>query len=411
MSEFFMYIVFKSDTIKTSMKKIFVTSVLCVMSLFVFLSTSAQSSPAFAFKQSVYSVTEGSSVRVTVVAPENLSRTTRVSVRIEADTAKAGSDYISPRNVTLTFYKGGLKEKSILIRAKTDSIQEPMESLNVRSTMIATTATVQITDRGSTASQATQITCPDPYVAIDVKNNGVFKTFKPTLIKRSYSYIPWGPTALFGQGVPSFPGPTGATYGAMRPANDPAVIQTGTIEAYEFTGPAKTWPGTEHNVAFYTAEAMDFPPGTSYEVRKGKASVSDGEIQFAPSPQGSTCGATFAVSIDQCPGIVDSRRDTVRRRCTAYGGEISVAWTTPGAQFGFGGPNDIYNGVRVPSQYPYTSLSDTSCLLETGKKYYLNISAVGLHEILPNTPPENCPLGEGTMGIRMINRSGARISP
>jgi len=381
---------------------------------FVFAQTST---PVFTFKQQEYVVSEGSSVRVIVIAPENLSKTTRVPIRIQSGTAKSGLDFIAPVSTTLTFYKGGLKEKSILIRARVDSMQEQTESFSIRSTGVTGIATVSITDKSGTVahtpSQGQPIVCPDPYVAYTTDADGrEFKTIKPILIKRSYSYIPWGPAAAFGQGVPSFPAGPGGVYGAMRPANDPAVVGTKTIEAYEFTGPSKTWQGKDHDVGYYTAESMDFPPGTPYEVRKGKAPISDGQITIAISPQGSSCGTgqmyTVAMSIDQCPGVIDPRRNIKHgeplkeRRCATIGSESGINWTTPGAQYGIGGRNDIYNGVRVPNPYPFLSFSDLSCLLETGKKYYLNIATV---------PVSDGEITSCNVGIRVVNQSSARITP
>lgn len=389
-------------TITLYMKYVLTFVSLFFVASFVLAQTST---PVFTFKQQEYVVSEGSSVRVTVVAPVNLSKTTRVPVRIQSGTAKSGSDFIAPVSTTLTFYKGGLREKTILIRAKADSVREQTESFSIRSTGVVGIATVSITDKSGTVAQTSpqgqQVVCPAPYVAYATNSEGTqFSVRKPTLIKRPYSYIPWGPAAAFGQGAPSFPAYISATYGSQRPLNDPAVVRTTTVEAYEFVGPSKTWQGGDHDVAYYTAPSATIP----YELRKGKALISDGVVEIAGSPGGSSCGEgsnyTLTISIDQCPGVIDPRRNynynqITERPCTFIGSESGIRWTTPGAQYGINGPND------VPGNRPFFNYSDISCYLETGKTYYLNIATVPT-----GNQEEDC-----NVGIRMVNRSSARITP
>ena len=86
-------------------------------------SQSAQvaSTPSITFKQSSLSVTEGDRLKVVIVAPSNLTTTTRVKVTTKAGTAKAGSDF-TPLTSTVTFYKGGLKEKTVTLITKSDSV-------------------------------------------------------------------------------------------------------------------------------------------------------------------------------------------------------------------------------------------------------------------------------------------------
>lgn len=112
----------------------------------------AQSLPSFTFKQQSLQVTEGQSARITVVAPANLSRTTRVTYSITPQGgATVNKDYRLPSTRTLTFYKGGLKEKSIVIPTITDTITESNEAFTVKLGGSTATVRVGILERGGGA--------------------------------------------------------------------------------------------------------------------------------------------------------------------------------------------------------------------------------------------------------------------
>lgn len=81
------------------------------------------------FKQSTIQTKEGDRVKVILTSSGPIQETTRVKVKIIGGTAKNGVDYrLSPAQ-TITFYKGGLREKSFLIPTLTDKINEQSETI------------------------------------------------------------------------------------------------------------------------------------------------------------------------------------------------------------------------------------------------------------------------------------------
>ena len=172
----------------THMYKPFITlSYLAVVTLVSTLTATAQvtplsTSPTFTFKQATQSVVEGNTVRITVVAPSNLTKTTRVTYTVTPQGgAVLNRDYTVPRTRSLVFYKGGLTEKSIPIRTITDSLVEN-ESLLVRLTgTVRAEMRVSILDKvGMAAATSTSTaagktpwyTCPALNVDNTIKMHG-----------------------------------------------------------------------------------------------------------------------------------------------------------------------------------------------------------------------------------------------
>lgn len=81
------------------------------------------------FKQSTIQTREGARVKVTLTSSGPIQETTRVKVKIAGGTAKNGTDYRLPSVQTITFYKGGLREKSFLIPTLTDRVTEQTETI------------------------------------------------------------------------------------------------------------------------------------------------------------------------------------------------------------------------------------------------------------------------------------------
>ncbi len=81
------------------------------------------------FKQSTIQTREGARVKVTLTSSGPIQETTRVKVRITGGTARNGTDYRLPTTQTITFYKGGLREKSFLIPTLTDRVTEQTETI------------------------------------------------------------------------------------------------------------------------------------------------------------------------------------------------------------------------------------------------------------------------------------------
>ena len=90
---------------------------------------SGTSSSDFSFKQTTYTTKEGTRLKVTISASPSLTTTTKVKVKVTGGSASRGVDFTFPTTQTVTFYKGGLKEKSFTIPIKTDSKQEKDETI------------------------------------------------------------------------------------------------------------------------------------------------------------------------------------------------------------------------------------------------------------------------------------------
>ena len=90
---------------------------------------SGTSSSDFSFKQTTYTTKEGTRLKVTITASPSLTTTTKVKVKVTGGSASRGVDFTFPTTQTVTFYKGGLKEKSFSIPIKTDSKQEQDETI------------------------------------------------------------------------------------------------------------------------------------------------------------------------------------------------------------------------------------------------------------------------------------------
>lgn len=106
------------------------------------------------FKQTSTQVREGNRFSVTLTAPSNLSAVTQVKVRVVGGTAKAGSDYVSQSSRTITFYPGGLTEKSFVVSTFSDRINEGNETVtfglaNSSNTDLGKSETITIADSSS----------------------------------------------------------------------------------------------------------------------------------------------------------------------------------------------------------------------------------------------------------------------
>ncbi len=81
------------------------------------------------FKQSTIQTKEGARTKVTLTSAAPIQATTRIRVKITGGTARNGTDYRLPTIQTITFYKGGLREKSFIIPTLTDKLSEQSETI------------------------------------------------------------------------------------------------------------------------------------------------------------------------------------------------------------------------------------------------------------------------------------------
>jgi hypothetical protein len=274
-------------------------------------------------------------------------------------------------------------------------------------------ATVTIQEKSTTTVQNPPVNCPSPYVylgASDIDGGTSGKTYPHTLISRPFSYIPWSPTTPYGGGV-SFPGILGSTYGSLRVV-DPAVVKLGTIESYEFTMLPETWDGQAHTRALYQ-KSIRQADGT-YAVTDGGL-LHDGYFNLAPSPTSSPIPGSSLnqspslacfkaipmISIDECPGVIDARRNVKigsknvvgqdRTRGCMTSGEGRLDWTPQGSKyFRARSGDDVGN--------------EESCALVPGKKYYFNLTQ--LYAVPPGEEGYVDTQGqEVSCGLRLVPRT------
>ena len=111
------------------------------------------------FKTTTITAEEGSKVKITLTAPEGLTQVTRVRLKVTGGTARSGTDFRIPTTQTITFYRGGLREKSVTLTLNTDSTQESPETITLglfsaTNQSLNKSMTVTINDKGGSTSSS-----------------------------------------------------------------------------------------------------------------------------------------------------------------------------------------------------------------------------------------------------------------
>ena len=107
-----------------------------------------------AFKTTTLTAEEGSKVKITLTAPANLTQVTKVRLKVTGGTARSGTDFRIPTTQNITFYRGGLREKSVTLTLNSDSTQESPETIifglfSQQGQSLNKTLTVTVTDKGA----------------------------------------------------------------------------------------------------------------------------------------------------------------------------------------------------------------------------------------------------------------------
>ena len=110
-------------------------------------------------KQLPLTAEEGSKVKITLTAPANLTQVTKVRLKVTGGTARSGTDFRIPTTQNITFYRGGLREKSVTLTLNSDSTQESPETITFglfsqQGQSLNKSLTVTVTDKG-TSNQTT----------------------------------------------------------------------------------------------------------------------------------------------------------------------------------------------------------------------------------------------------------------
>ncbi len=303
------------------------------------IASAQTAASGFTFVQDEVTVLEGGTARITIKAPENLARTTRVRLVFRPQTAKSGTDFRLPLSQTITFYRGGLTQKSVTFRTTTDSIPDGDKTLTVSLQGSSESLPVTIIDKQST-SQTTRPpvnTKPnDTGTGIITGGQGTTQTSTTTaqapLNCAQYSGVLPGETrklSVVQRSFAVFSLPGVDQVGLTRISQDLAGqfrfdpsqqvarlnFEPGQIQAWRFTT-------GEYNFPFWNELSSAYHPGS-------------GE-------------ANMFVSVSQCPG--DFTSSYIPTNC------LSTNVATIGMTIGYPG-------------------SQFACSLEQNKTYYLNISS------------------------------------
>lgn len=317
-----------------------------------FAAVASTNTTGFTFKTKVAQVEEGDFLKVTVVAPSNLTKTTRVPIQIQTGTA-SGAD-VQTTTKYVTFYVGGLPSKTISLKTNTDRVVEQPETFSLKIGGTSEVATITILDKGTvlannnqntnTQNQNTSTTPADcePYVGVIPGD-----TRKVSVVQRSFPKVVY--SAAYGalsqdaqRDLALMQGDLGyqLTFGLKGVGNwNTNVIESGTAQAWKF----KT---TEYNYPVYYRLSLSERPATTGGVVVTSISLCPGDFT-SPQVMAQTSGYD-AYNTGNTVG------DQKFRNCVTYGRPLSAGG---GIEFGVGGN----------TQY--------ICALEPNKTYYLNVSA------------------------------------
>lgn len=120
----------------------------------------ATGSADISFKTTTLTAEEGSKVKITLTAPASLTQVTRVRLKVTGGTARSGTDFRIPTTQNITFYRGGLREKSVTLTLNSDSAQESPETITFglfsqQGQSLNKTLTVTVTNKGTSSHTVT----------------------------------------------------------------------------------------------------------------------------------------------------------------------------------------------------------------------------------------------------------------
>ena len=310
------------------------------------------------FKDSAVTVQEGRNATIILVAPATLSRTTRITYQVLPQTAKSQSDFTIPTNRTVTFFKGGLKEKRIVIRTKADQVNEGAETFAVRATGVTGSVVVTIAASGGTVGTTTT---PKP-------TNAAGKNPWYTCPAEEMAKVNGFPLRLRNNIVQ---GPS--TFGITPPDAPIVYTKNGSTYLMGFSFPglhSSARVGFPQNVGEYTSVRLpvpeDVPVGITKEWINAVTTNTAGFILWSISE----CQGDFRPVIlnkkflqypdrpMNTPGIENRERDIVCSGMASTGGNAV--------------------NPKTFATYPtkYTEIGDLPiCPMVSGRTYYYNITA------------------------------------
>lgn len=315
------------------------------------------STNSITFKQSATQAKEGDRVHITLTAPVTLQVTTRVQVRVRGGSAVSGKDFVAPGVQTVTFYPGGLTEKSITLTTLTDRTAETPETvtfelLSADNAPLQKTTTVTISDRTSSTTTTPPTPTPGTGTASTVSLDLNKVPTDTTLDAKGWpKYLnvpadcPAADTSKHYVYESHFQFSGGSSFGA-----DPSATYTDWIKHYLRTNGAHRWTSLAQN------EVIAVPFVSAIGTRTSET-YPDSHIQIQLSDQYGP-GAPVAIpdmSISRCPGDF-----TATAAATAYARGIG----------NFISADVAYPNQRSTPLYPQASIGT----LDPGKQYFINVA-------------------------------------
>lgn len=348
------------------------------------VSQSAQvaSSPSVSFISSSYTVEEGKTVSIKIKADTPIERTTKVRIQAQSGTARSGSDF-TPLSTTVTFYKGGLTTKSIVLKTIRDSRTETNESLTLKILSVNgvsqnKTASVQITDKGGSAGS---VSGGPEYVGNRLINAGCGDNTpcdkKPKKLPKAYSESDIVTSFSFVGALGSGSGNSFLSVNNNGWSNSPCVRNPnagGCVPGVVAAGPNPGLPQTPLSVTSSSNQILSI----KFQYKANEFWKSFGGIALMQVHDGTQQSANF-ISISKLPGDFGTNIPDVCKHLSILTTENhGIIWASRAAMTSPTATVPL-SPAAVVSNKPYR------CILDEGGEYYFNIAVAaisGVNDVL-----------------------------
>ena len=330
---------------------------------------SAQTSSSFIITNQTLQTREGSTASVKIKATAPVQKTTRVCANVTPDRGTTSRDYVRPRNTCITFYKGGVSEKSLSVRTvRTATEADKSLTVKITSVRVGTASTQRVT---ASAAQTAKVLIADqkntgttPPVANNNQNTNTTPTTPPV------ATTPPTDCAQYAGVIPGETRKVRLQRESFSRAVMPGVDQAGLDKiSYDLSGP-KVF-GTSQETAL--GRRRSYEPGVAYVY---KFTTSDYNMQtvfqdLTTSTHPASNGGRMLISVSECPAdftspavLAQQAGNDAYGTTVGYGGRDGKVPMCVGSLTGLGG--SILFGIGS---------GEYTCQLEKNKTYYLNFTA------------------------------------
>lgn len=337
---------------------------------------SAATTPSVSLAQNIYQTKEGANAVIRVKLETPIESTTRVCVRFTPDTGTTSRDFVNPGCAMVTFYEGGLTQKSVLLKTVNtatvgnESVTARIDTVNGVKVTSPSTARILIADKTSKPN--------------DTGNGIVGNIGNPNNTGTATTTTALPPTNC-------------AQYAGVIPGETRKLrVQQGALPSwtlnraggYSISSEAQTQLAQmQGDYAFLVnsvrGETLDGGIVYAYQFKTTEYNQTPGDawldMTFGPNVKQANLipSATVMASISECPGDFTSPRVTAQTSGydhynygNFFGDQKFRNCVTFGPVNGDVGGTNINVAVRGKH-----SNSSNICLLDENKTYYLNITA------------------------------------